>query len=91
MPTYEYKCRDCDRQFEVTQRMSDAPLGECPDCGGAVKRLIGAGAGIIFKGSGFYCTDYRSEGYKQRVQQDQKPEGTPKKAAETTSVAAAEK
>lgn len=60
MPTYEYKCNACGNLFDVFQKMTDARLTECPKCQGAVRRLIGAGAGIIFKGSGFYCTDYRS-------------------------------
>jgi putative FmdB family regulatory protein len=59
MPTYEYKCDECGYRFEKFQRMTEARLTECPECQGAVRRLIGAGAGIIFKGSGFYCTDYR--------------------------------
>jgi putative FmdB family regulatory protein len=62
MPTYEYKCNACDHAFEKFQRMSEAPLRVCPKCGGEVRRLIGKGAGIIFKGTGFYCTDYRSGG-----------------------------
>ena len=63
MPIYEYKCSDCNRRFEVFQRMSEAPLEECEVCQGKLKRLIGTGAGIIFKGSGFYCTDYRDDSY----------------------------
>ncbi|AFN75104.1 regulatory protein, FmdB family [Melioribacter roseus P3M-2] len=59
MPTYEYKCNDCGYLFEEFQKISDEPLSTCPKCGGAVKRLIGAGAGPIFKGSGFYHTDYK--------------------------------
>jgi putative FmdB family regulatory protein len=60
MPTYEYACRNCEDVFEVVQSMRDAPLTTCPKCGQAtVKRLIGRGAGIIFKGSGFYETDYK--------------------------------
>lgn len=59
MPTYDYKCLDCEHRFEAFQSMTDEPLGACPVCGGKVKRLIGSGAGIIFRGSGFYCTDYR--------------------------------
>ncbi|MFA6929897.1 MAG: FmdB family zinc ribbon protein [Lentisphaeria bacterium] len=61
MPTYEYKCNACGNHFDVFQKMTDARLTECPKCHGSVQRLIGAGAGIIFKGSGFYCTDYRSK------------------------------
>jgi putative FmdB family regulatory protein len=63
MPTYEYECRRCAHTFEVFQTMTDAPLRKCPECGGRVRRLIGAGAGIIFKGSGFHATDYRSPSY----------------------------
>lgn len=63
MPTYDYECRGCETVFEVFQKMSDAPLTECPSCGGKVQRLLGAGAGLIFKGGGFYETDYRSSGY----------------------------
>ncbi len=62
MPTYEYKCLDCGQRFEIFQNMSDEPLAVCKACQGHLKRLIGAGAGIIFKGSGFYCTDYKKSG-----------------------------
>tara|TARA_B110000003_G_scaffold248018_1_gene259458 strand:+ start:6341 stop:6619 length:279 start_codon:yes stop_codon:yes gene_type:complete len=66
MPNYDYKCEKCDQVFEVFQSMNDEKLTDCPkaDCYGQVKRLLGTGAGIIFKGSGFYETDYRSESYK---------------------------
>jgi putative FmdB family regulatory protein len=57
MPTYEYECKSCDYCFEVFQSMSDAPVKICPECGKEVRRLIFGGAGIIFKGSGFYVTD----------------------------------
>ena len=60
MPTYDYECTDCGHTFEYFQSMSDDPLSVCPECGGKVKRLIGGGLGIIFKGSGFYVTDNRS-------------------------------
>ncbi len=61
MPTYEYECRACGHAFEKFQSMSAAPVKVCPACGRRkVKRLLGAGAGIIFKGSGFYATDYRN-------------------------------
>lgn len=72
MPTYEYECPKCGKTFEVFQSMKDEPLKTCPDkkCKGKVKRLIGTGAGLIFKGSGFYITDYRSEGYKQAAKKD---------------------
>lgn len=70
MPTYDYKCLACDVRFERFQGITAPALTECPDCGGEVKRLIGAGAGLIFKGSGFYTTDYRSEGYKESAKKD---------------------
>lgn len=62
MPTYEYECQACGHSFERFQQMSDAPVKVCPVCGKRkVKRLLGTGAGIIFKGSGFYATDYRNQ------------------------------
>jgi putative FmdB family regulatory protein len=57
MPTYDYVCTKCGHTFEAFQRMSDKPLSRCPECKGAVRRLIGGGLGVIFKGSGFYSTD----------------------------------
>ena len=59
MPTYDYECKNCGHSFEHFQSMSDDPLAECPECGGVLRRLIGGGSGIIFKGSGFYVTDNR--------------------------------
>ncbi|MCU0821837.1 MAG: zinc ribbon domain-containing protein [Spirochaetes bacterium] len=59
MPTYEYECLECRHRFEVFQNIKDNPVAECVKCKGRVRRLIGAGAGIIFKGSGFYVTDYK--------------------------------
>jgi putative FmdB family regulatory protein len=70
MPTYEYVCRKCGHEFDAFQRMSDAPLKRCPKCKGAVQRKIGGGAGLLFKGSGFYITDYRSAGYKSGAKAD---------------------
>ncbi len=65
MPTYDYRCENCEHEFEAFQSMKARPLRKCPQCGkNKVKRLIGTGAAIIFKGSGFYQTDYRSESYK---------------------------
>ncbi len=60
MPTYEYECNACGHRFDAFQSMSEEPLTECPECSGRVQRLIGGGAGIIFKGSGFYSTDSRA-------------------------------
>lgn len=61
MPTYDYQCSGCGGSFEIFQSMSEEPLSVCPECGGKMKRLIGGGAGIIFKGSGFYVTDNKSK------------------------------
>lgn len=60
MPTYDYKCLNCNSSFEVFQKMNDEPIKNCPKCGGKVKKLIGTGLSPIFKGSGFYQTDYKS-------------------------------
>ncbi len=60
MPTYEYKCHSCGHGFEQFQSMTDEPLKKCPKCSSPVKRVIGFGAGIIFKGKGFYQTDYKA-------------------------------
>ncbi|MDD5613909.1 MAG: zinc ribbon domain-containing protein, partial [Candidatus Omnitrophica bacterium] len=61
MPTYEYECSKCGFKFERFQSMSDKPVAKCPECSGKVKRLIGKGSGIIFKGSGFYATDHKKQ------------------------------
>lgn len=84
MPTYDYKCLACDVRFEKFQGITAPALEACPECGGKVKRLIGAGAGLIFKGSGFYITDYRSEGYKESAKKDKK-ESSDKSAASDKS------
>jgi putative FmdB family regulatory protein len=64
MPTYEYRCRQ-GHTFERFQRMTDPPVERCPTCDAPAERLLSAGAGLIFKGSGFYITDYRSDGYRK--------------------------
>ena len=60
MPTYNYYCSNCDSHFSYFQKMSELPLNNCENCGGEVKRLITGGSGLIFKGSGFYLTDYKN-------------------------------
>jgi len=71
MPTYNYKCQDCGYEFEQFQSINARPLRKCPRCSKrGLKRLIGAGAGIIFRGSGFYETDYRSESYKKAAESE---------------------
>ena len=71
MPTYDYVCDACRHRFEKFHSMKDAPIRKCPKCGKLkVRRLLGTGGGIIFKGSGFYQTDYRSSGYKDKASKD---------------------
>jgi putative FmdB family regulatory protein len=72
MPTYDYECQACGHKFEAKQSMKDAHLTDCPqtECAGPVKRKIGLGSGLIFKGSGFYITDYRSDSYKAAAKAD---------------------
>lgn len=71
MPTYEYKCSACGHAFERFHSMSATPITKCPECGKKkVKKLLGTGAGLIFKGSGFYITDYRDGGYKESAKND---------------------
>jgi putative FmdB family regulatory protein len=71
MPTYEYECKACKHEFEIFQSMKDDALTKCPECGkDKLRRLIGTGAGIIFKGSGFYETDYRSSSYQKAAEKD---------------------
>lgn len=65
MPTYEYRCKECGTDFEKFQRMSDEPKADCPACGRPAERRLSAGAGLVFKGSGFYITDYRKDSYKK--------------------------
>jgi putative FmdB family regulatory protein len=85
MPTYDYSCQKCGQNFEAFQSMRDEPFRECPKnlCRlpkwghGKVKRLLGTGAGLIFKGSGFYTTDYRSDSYREAAKKE-----SPSKTAE---------
>jgi putative FmdB family regulatory protein len=78
MPTYEYECGKCRKTFEIFQSMKESAFTICPESHcrmrkwgkGKVRRLLGTGAGLIFKGSGFYITDYRSEGYKQAAKKE---------------------
>ena len=80
MPTYEYECKKCCQRFEAFQKMTDEPLSACQKCqGGRVIRLIGTGAGIIFKGSGFYETDYRSSSYKAAEKKEKEANSPSKK------------
>jgi len=73
MPTYEYVCTSCNKKFELFQSIKDEPVKTCTQCGGEVKRIIGAGAGIIFKGSGFYVTDYKNNSNDKLVKSYSEP------------------
>jgi putative FmdB family regulatory protein len=96
MPTYEYACDKCGRSFETTQSILDKPLTVCPKelCRqkkwgrGKVKRAICAGAGLLFKGNGFYITDYRSEGYKKSAQSESSAPAAPAAPAASTTTPA---
>ena len=81
MPTYEYKCSNCGKTFELFQQMNAEPVKNCPFCNGVVKRLIGTGAGPIFKGSGFYQTDYKNKSADSSVKKDVKSEKQEKKSS----------
>ncbi len=72
MPTYDYLCRKCGHRFEQFQKVSDGPLQNCPQCHGKVERLISGGMGLIFKGSGFYITDYKNTSKKEKKTADKK-------------------
>jgi putative FmdB family regulatory protein len=86
MPTYSYRCADCGHELEAFQRMSDRPLKRCPKCQGRLDRIITGGAGIIFKGKGFYVTDYARAG------QDKKsPEGVSDPVKDTAKAKPADK
>ena len=79
MPTYEYRCSACNNLFEVFQSIKADPIDSCPDCGGKAKKLLSAGAGLIFKGSGFYITDYKNNKNKT----DKKTDVTKEKKKDT--------
>jgi len=79
MPTYEYRCPE-GHTFDVFQRISDEPGATCPECGQAAERQISGGAGFLFKGDGFYITDYRSKEYKEKAKSE-KPGGSAKETS----------
>ena len=79
MPTYDYKCENCDHMFEYFQAMSDLLLKKCPECSGKIRRLVSGGSGLIFKGSGFYLTDYAKKNSNDK--ETEKPTKTEKKKA----------
>ena len=85
MPTYEYQCDACGHRFELFQSITAPPLKRCPECRKKVRRLPGTGAGLIFKGSGFYQTDYRSKSYKEGAKKDSGETAPAPKAKEPAS------
>lgn len=85
MPNYDYECKSCGHRFELFQSMSDEPVKVCPKCGGTVRRLIGGGLGVIFKGSGFYVTDNRSSSGKGADRHATKHESSGTDAATTAT------
>lgn len=88
MPTYEYECPDCRERFERFQTITAKPVRVCPTCGRRrVRRLIGTGGGLIFKGSGFYATDYRSAAYKKAAKAEAEPAAAAAKAPPEASKA----
>jgi putative FmdB family regulatory protein len=70
MPTYEYQCKKCGHRFDKLQSIKDQPLDACPVCSGGLERLFGTGSGLIFKGAGFYATEYRSSEYQKSAKAD---------------------
>jgi len=85
MPTYDYKCTKCGYTFEIQQRITEDPLKQCPRCKGAVRRLVGGGIGVIFKGSGFYTTDYKKSSALTSGGNGSSKEKTAAKPSETPS------
>jgi putative FmdB family regulatory protein len=85
MPTYQYHCNECGYDFEEFQSMLEQPLEECPRCGGKPKRLISGGAGFLFKGSGFYQTDYRSSQYKKEAAAEKTSSSSTSRTPDTPS------
>lgn len=84
MPTYEYRCPK-GHDFELFQKMSDPPEASCPECGAAAERKLSGGAGLLFKGSGFYITDYRSEAYRKAAASESGSDGGGGKGSESGS------
>ena len=82
MPTYDYECTKCGKKIEIFQSMTDKPKKSCPDCKGKLRRLIGSGSGMIFKGTGFYITDYKKQNScSTKPSVDNKPKETDKSCA----------
>ncbi len=80
MPLYEYECQKCGHTFEERRSITAEPRKRCPKCRGKVQRLISSNIQVLFKGNGFYCTDYRSEEYKRRAKEDREAKKKPSKS-----------
>ncbi|MEQ8210826.1 MAG: zinc ribbon domain-containing protein [Lacipirellulaceae bacterium] len=92
MPTYDYECDACGHEFELFQSISDPLKRKCPECSKLkLRRLFGTGAAVVFKGSGFYETDYRSESYKKGAEKDKKSKEDSSKKSESKSEKKSEK
>lgn len=85
MPTYEYECKKCGNRFELFQSIKDAPRKRCSVCRGSLQRLISGGAGLLFKGSGFYITDYRSDSYRKAAKKEGEAAGKKSESSSTSS------
>jgi len=77
MPTYDYRCRKCEHQFEVFHGINDRSIQKCPRCGGRARKVPASGVGLIFKGTGFYITDYRSKDYKDKAKAEKSGDAKP--------------
>ncbi len=91
MPTYEYQCQKCKKRHEALQSITAKPLTKCPKCSGRLKRLISRGSGFLFKGSGFYITDYRSKSYRDAKQKDQPSKQKDQPSVSSSSTSAGDK
>lgn len=86
MPTYDYFCENCEYSFEYFQNMSDEPLEKCPQCGKNIKRLIGSGLGVIFRGNGFYANDSKNKSNSTEKPSSSKKDDTVKAGKEKTAI-----
>ena len=91
MPTYEYECTRCGHRFERFQSMTDKPVKRCPECRCKVERVLSGGAGFIFKGSGFYITDYRSADYKKKASDEKRAASSEEKKGKSEGTGKKEK
>ena len=91
MPTYEYQCKNCGFKFEEFQSIAAAPLEKCPSCGGKLVRLVSGGAGLIFKGSGFYITDYKNSKSKANTESSERKADKEAKSSEEKSTSSDKK